>query len=92
MQIVGCEEYHLDAGLEQVLGKSARGVVAKQVSPTIRTRLQHETVVVTTWSREKQLVQCSPHIAIPRMPGIAGADALIVLKLISVALFSSIHF
>jgi hypothetical protein len=92
MQIVECEKYHLDASLKKILGEPTGGVVAKQVFPAIGTRPQHETVVVTTGPRKKQLVQCSPHIAIPGMPEIALAEPLIVLELISVALLSSIHF
>jgi hypothetical protein len=67
MQAIGREEQLLNPRLQEGLGESSRGIVAKQVLPTIPHGLQYQAAVVAARPRENQLVQGSSQMAIPRM-------------------------
>lgn len=90
MEIIKCEKDLFKSSPEQILRKAMCWVAIEKISETLPHRLLDKTVVVISKVRNRESVQCSSHVGIPRMWYVSFVKMLVDFKLFCVTLIACI--
>ena len=81
MQMLPRKENLHQPSLQELFRESMGGITIKQILKTFPHGFLDETLIISSWTRDGELVQCRPHVSITAMGWVDFIEVLIDIKL-----------